>query len=555
MAADRFVIFTGHHFKWMQDMQKYQCKKYEIEEKEVNGRIERDFKNRLKNINEILVRAVAKYPQREGLVAGDRRLTFSRLDEISNRIAACLQNTYGVQKGDRVALLIGVGLDFPLAFFALMKLGAIAVPLNTRFKGEELAFEIDNSQSSLLIMDEEFWPTFEPVKAKRNTLKQVFVISVSPPRGTLPFSYLLDADPQDLKMADVDEKDTATIMYTSGTTGYPKGAMHTHRGIIIANMLIDDFLDIDPEKDRIVCAVPLFHSIGTIMSMMESVYTGIPCVYLRNYHTEDLMGTIQDEEITLIIHVPTVIWLMANHPKFDQYDLKSLRIAFIGGAAKSTELINQIRQRMPWLKICEAFGMTETHTMDCLLSGGDIERKISSVGQGVPVEELRIVDGAGKECLPGAPGELLLRGPKIITGYWNNPEATRTAIVDGWLHTGDVAKIDAEGFVSILDRIKDMIIRGGENIYSVEVENVLYRHPAVLEAAVIGVPNAVMGEEVKAFVILKEAHNVSEGEVQDFCQTLLADYKVPKYIEFIESLPRSPAGKILKKKLRDLQIA
>ena len=286
--------------------------------------------------------------------------------------------------------------------------------------------------------------------------------------------------------------------------------------------------------------------------MIQAVFTGIPCVYLRNYKTEDLMRTIQDEKITLMIHVPTVIWLIANHAKLNQYNLRSLRTAFIGGASKSTEVISQIRRRMPWLKICEAFGMTETHTMDCLLSDQDIERKIHTVGQGVPIEKLKIVDELGNECPVGVPGELLLRGPKITPGYWNDPEATRKSIVDGWLHTGDVAQIDEDGFVAILDRIKDMIIRGGENIYSVEVENILYRHEDILEAAVTGVPDPVMGEEVKAWIVLKENAKVTKEEIKKFCAKYLADYKVPKIVALIKSLPRSPAGKILKRTLRDM---
>ena len=252
-----------------------------------------------------------------------------------------------------------------------------------------------------------------------------------------------------------------------------------------------------------------------------------------------------------MIHVPTVIWLIANHAAFDRYDLKSLRIAFIGGASKSTELIGRIRRQMPWLKICEAFGMTETHTMDCLLRDRDLEGKITTVGQGIPIEEIKIVDGRGNECPPGVAGELLFRGPKVVPGYWNNPEATRAAIVDGWLHTGDVARMDEEGFVSILDRIKDMIIRGGENIYSVEVENVLYRHAAVLEAAVVGVPDRVMGELVKAYIVPREGQTSSEEDIRCFCADRLADFKVPKFVEFVEALPRNPAGKVIKKALRE----
>ena len=533
-------------------MQKYRLNKYETEEILLSGRPAKTLKGRPTSLNQALAATVAKYPDRQALICGSRRLTFSELDEMSDRIAGALRENLGVKAGDRVSLLMGVDLDYPLCFFALMKLGAIAVPLNTRFKGEELSYEIDNSQSSALILDQEFWPVIESWLPGRQTLRQVIYNGESAPAGASPFAGLLAPRPRLADPHQPQEDDTAAIMYTSGTTGHPKGAMQTHRGIIAANMLIDDFLEIDPEKDRIVCAVPLFHSIGTVMTMMGAVYTGIPCVYMRRYKTEDLMRTIQDERITLIIHVPAVVWLLVNHPQFKQYDLSSLRLAFIGGASKAPEVIAQIRQRMPGMKICEAFGMTETHTMDCLLRDADIERKIETVGQGVPIEELKIVDRAGNLCPPGEPGELCLRGPKIIKGYWNNPKATAEAIEDGWLHTGDIAQMDQEGFVSIKDRIKDMIIRGGENIYSVEVEEVLYRCEKVLEAAVVGKPDPVMGEEVTACVVLKEKTTASVEEIREFCSLHLADFKVPKYVRFVTELPRTPAGKVRKKELREM---
>jgi long-chain acyl-CoA synthetase len=534
-------------------MKKYQCKKYKIEEIEVSGRIERIFKNRPRNITETLSITAKRFPEQDALISETRRYSFSELDDLTSRIAASLQSSFGVEKGSRVSLLMGVDLDYPLAFFGLMKLGAIAVPLNTRFKAEELAYEIDNSESTLLIADEEFWPVVEQVRATSTRLKDIIVVSKSAPNGTKLFSSLFDSSPIFRKPSFMEETDTAVIMYTSGTTGFPKGAMQTHRGIIASDMLIDDFLGINQKRDRIICAVPLFHSIGTVMTMMGAVFTGIPCVYMRNYKTEDLMRVIEKEKITIMIHVPTVIWLIVNHPKFNEYDLSSLRVAFIGGAAKSTEVIVRIRERLPGVKICEAFGMTETHTMDCLLGDDEIERKINTVGIGIPIEEIKIVDENGQECEAGNPGEVFFRGPKVIPGYWNNLDATRRAIVDGWLHTGDVGKMDEEGYVYILDRIKDMIIRGGENIYSAEVENVLYRHPAVLEAAVVGVADKVMGEEVKAFIVLREGSVTSEDEVRKFCAKTLADYKVPRYIEFRTTLPRNPAGKIIKRALRECE--
>ncbi len=533
-------------------MRKYQLKKYQTEEILLNGRPVKVLKGRPKSLNQALAGTVARYPERQALIAGPRRLTFAELDEFSDRIAGALRRDFGVKAGDRVALLMGVDVDYPLCFFALMKLGAVAVPLNTRFKGEELSYEIDNSESSLLILDQEFWPVIESWLPGRKTLRRVIFNGQDIPPGAVPLANLLAPRPRLGDPHQPQEDDTAVIMYTSGTTGHPKGAMQTHLGIIAADMLIDDFLQIDAECDRIICAVPLFHSIGTVMTMMGAVYAGIPCVYMCRFKTEDLLRTIADERITLIIHVPTVVWLMVNHPKFSQYDLSSLRLAFIGGAVKNPEVIAQIRRKLPGMKICEAFGMTETHTMDCLLDDADIGRKIETVGLGVPIEEIKIVDRRGDLCPPGVPGELCLRGPKIIKGYWNNPKATAEAIRDGWLHTGDIAQMDEEGFVSIKDRIKDMIIRGGENIYSVEVEEALYRLDKVLEAAVVGRPDAVMGEEVMAYLVLKPGQSLTPEDVREFCGRHLADFKAPKYVQFVAELPRTPAGKVRKKILREM---
>jgi len=371
------------------------------------------------------------------------------------------------------------------------------------------------------------------------------------PPGTLPYTMLTEEKSGNIEEVGIKEDDIIMIMYTSGTTGYPKGAMQFHRGIIQACMIIEEAFQSNPDGDRIFCVLPMFHSTGIIMSCIGAISMGIPCVYMRRYKTKEALEIIEKEKITLMIIVPAILSLMINHPEFEKYDLSHFRFAGVGGSPKSPEVFKLIRKKMPYLKLFDGFGMTETHTMDCILTDEEVDQNLRSVGKGVPIEELKIVDEQGNECPPNVPGELLFRGSKVISGYWKNPEETKRAIADGWLHTGDVALIDERGYVSILDRIKDMINRGGEKIFSLEVENVLYRLPKVLEAAVIGVPHEIFGEEVKACVVLKEGEKATEEEIKAHCEKYLADYKVPKQIEFLsELLPRNPGGKVMKDVLK-----
>ncbi|MCK9364343.1 MAG: long-chain-fatty-acid--CoA ligase [Syntrophales bacterium] len=520
----------------------------EVEGPDFKGKI---YKNRPKNVVEILENTVTAYPDKEGFIYGNLRLTFKEFDGIVNRIAAGLEKL-GVQKDDHVAILLGIQLEFPLIFFALMKLGALAVPLNTRFKGEELAYEINDSESKLLIVDEEYWPFIDSVRDQLKTVRNIFYNGDNVPGGVLPFQLLKDNKEEIFTQAKLSETDDALIMYTSGTTGKPKGAVLQQRGLVLTAMLVSDFMCLQP-GDKMIACIPLFHITGLNQVMIASINSGISCVYMRTFKTKEFLQLLSSEKVTAYIGVINIIWLMINHPDFDQYDFSSFKTAFFGGSPATEEMVKGIFKKLPNLNISVGYGLTESFGMVCTTPYEDVFRKIRGVGKMLPTVEAKIVDviDAGKELPPESVGEILLRSAKITKGYWKNPEATKATITsDGWLHTGDIGKMDDEGFLYIMDRKKDMIIRGGEKIYSQEVENLIFDYKKVMEVAVVGVPDSVMGEVVKAVIVLKEGERATEDEIKQFCAERLADYKIPKFIEFASSLPRNPAGKLIKAELR-----
>jgi acyl-CoA synthetase (AMP-forming)/AMP-acid ligase II len=288
------------------------------------------------------------------------------------------------------------------------------------------------------------------------------------------------------------------------------------------------------------------------MNFCGAVYAGIPIAFMKRFNAIDALKVIEEEKITTMIGVPTIMWLMLNVPEFDHYNLRSFRCFAAGGSAAPEELLKACREKLPGFELCPGYGLTEACGMT--LTTISLDEALShkgSVGRAIPLIEAKVVDSFSDRELPlGEAGELLMRGSQTLKEYWNNPEATRKTIVDGWVRTGDVAKMDEEGYVYILDRIKDMINRGGEKIWSLEVENVLYRNPKIIEAAVVGVPDSIFGEEVKAVIVLKPAAKATPQEIQEFCSRYLAKYKVPKYVEFRDALPRNPAGKVIKGELK-----
>jgi len=286
------------------------------------------------------------------------------------------------------------------------------------------------------------------------------------------------------------------------------------------------------------------------MNLIAPVLSGAPVIFMNKFHTEDALQLIQKERITTTVSVITVYWLMLNHKNFDQYNLSSLREILYGGSPAAEGVIKQMKEKLPGVLIHNGYGLTETHAYDTHLMDKDSLSHIQSVGQILPLVAMRVVDSEGRDVPMGEAGELLIKGCKVIRGYWNKPEANKNSFTNGWFHTGDIARIDRDGYVYIVDRLKDMINRGGEKIFSIEVENVLYSHSKILEAAVFGTPDEVFGEQVKAAVVMKPGQSLSEEEVRSFCAKKLADYKVPKGVVFLEELPRNPAGKVVKGQLR-----
>jgi long-chain acyl-CoA synthetase len=521
---------------------------WEIVEEEwpdFKGRI---YKNRPKNLIEMLKNTVSEYSNRVGFICENQQLTFKEFDQIVNKIAAGLQKC-DVEKGDRVSLLLGNGLEFPLCFFALMKIGAIAVPLSTRFKGEELSYEINDSGSKILILDQEYWPSIDPVRNDLETVEKIFFNGQDVPKVVVPFVELRENKEETFRGINLDETDDAVIMYTSGTTGRPKGAMLFHRGLVATAMHICDFIAYEPE-DRVICVVPLFHITGLAQIMLSHIFSGIPCVYVRTFKVKDLLEIMSSEKITKSISVINILWLMINHPEFDHYDFSSYKVAMCGGSPATEEMVKGILNKLPHLKLSIGYGLTESVGIDSTTPYEDVIRKIEAAGKILPLVDVKIVDEGGKKLPPNSVGEIIVKSPTVTKGYWKNPEATKATIVDGWLHTGDIGKLDDEGYLYILDRKKDMINRGGEKIFSLEVENVISRHSKVLEVAVVGVPDQFFGETVKAAVVLRPGQTPDEEEIKNFCSEHLADYKVPKYIEFLDSLPRNPAGKVIKGSLK-----
>lgn len=526
---------------------KYKLVKLETPE----GYAEWVYADRPGNLTELLDNTVNKYADHEGFVDLGNRPSYRQVASSVNKVASALYHNYGVRKGDRVALMLRNGLEFVISFFALAKIGAIVVPLNIALKGEELAFQVKDSGAALLIVEHDFQELIAEVSSGIGGVKQIFVTGGEPMAGTIAFSELLKDEEQTPVVVTVDENDSAVLMYTSGTTGKPKGALLSHKGIIASAMNAASLCDLRNGRDKMLVVAPLFHIIGIAMALSASIYAGIPAIFIKRFKAVDTMKTIEEEKVTAMFGVPTIFWLLLNAPEFDQYDLSSLSFLASGGAASPEDLLKCSAGKLPGVKLTPGYGLTEANGM--IYSTVTLDEALSrprTSGRALPTVDGKVVDSKGRELPPGEAGELLIRGCQVMKEYWNNPEATRETIVNGWLHTGDIAKITEDGYLYIFDRMKDMIIRGGENIYSIEVENVLYRNPKVLEAAVFGVPDPVFGEQVKAAVVLRPGEQATEEEIQEFCGEYLAYYKVPKYVEFREDLPRNPAGKVTKDALK-----
>ena len=513
----------------------------------VHGRENYVFKERPKSLDELFRRTVAKYPDKVALIYEDQTLTYREWDRLVNNMAAALINDYGIKKGDRIGLLFKNCLECAISMFGIIRAGAIVVLLNNKMKSAEIKYQLENSGSIMLITEEEnYGPTIAPIKDEIRC--RLFVVLGEQMPGTIPFAKLVEKDVAELVSVPVDEEDTAWIIYTSGTTGQPKGSQSSHINGIHSAMVYANSYEIT-EEDRGIIAVPLFHVTGLFAQLMALIYAGGSSVIMPKMDAAEMIRLIGEKHCTHTLSVPTVYIMMMNHPDAKKYDLSHFRIGAMGGAAISAESIRQIIEWIPGIKVHNTYGLTEVSSPGTLTPDSSVNA--ATIGFPSVVSEVRSVNPeTGEEMPPNMEGELWIKSVNVTKGYWEMPEATAQAITDGWLHTGDMVTIDEQGYVYIKDRLKDMINRGGEKIFSVEVEDVLYTNPKILEVAIVGVPDAKFGELTKAVVVPKEGVSLTEQEVKDWVMDRMAKFKTSTYVEFVKELPRNANGKVMKKELR-----
>jgi long-chain acyl-CoA synthetase len=495
-------------------------------------------------LGELLAMRAAAAPDKEFLFseADGRRYTFAEFEAAVNRVSRLLIST-GIGKGDVVSLLMPNSAEYILAYFACWKLGAIAGPVNSLLKAQEISFVISDSETKALLVHPDFLPTIESIRSSLPELKHVIDFS-DEVTATKEFAETsADSSPSDINL-----NTEAIIIYTSGTTGKPKGCLLTHGNLIANARQISQWLSFT-ENDRLLTIMPLFHMNAVSVTTMSALYAGGSTVVSPKFSASRFWQIISDYQITSFGSVATMLsMLLTTYPEGVPQGLhaEQLRFAMCGSAPVPAEVMKSFEETFNCLVI-EGYGLSES-TCRSTFNPPDERRRPGSCGKPIG-NEMRVVDDDDNEVKTGELGEIVLRGENILKGYYRNPEATAVAFRNGWFHTGDIGYRDKDGFFFIVDRKSDMIIRGGENIYPREIDEVLYQHPAVAAAATIGVPDKLYGEEVAAFVVLKESREANEEEIIAYCRARLADYKCPKSVRIVKDFPKGPTGKLLKRAL------
>ncbi|MGD0947994.1 MAG: AMP-binding protein [Candidatus Binatia bacterium] len=473
------------------------------------------YLDRPRSLIEMLRQTVDRVPDDEALVElGGGHVTYRQLWDRCARVAGGL-HAQGTQRGDRVANHLLNGLDWVFGFFGSLMAGAVVVSVNTRLAPPEVDYVMKDSGSRFVLEEGQPLPDGSP-----------FVVE--------------NLGPDDL----------AALSYTSGTAGFPKGAMTTHANFLsnTENVQRVTGLPADGRGIRNLLSVPLFHVTGCNSQLLPTLEHGSTFVIMRAFDVQTFLRAVRDERINLLVSVPAIYWFAIQQPNFSEFDMSAVRWVSYGGAPIAPALVHQIMQKFPNARVGNGFGLTETSSISTFLPHEFAAEHADSVGFAAPVVDLDLLEPDPESGV----GELLVRGPNVVSGYWNKADATAETFTNGWLHSGDLARIDAQGLTYIVDRKKDMIDRGGENVYCVEVENALQAYPAVFEVAVVGVPDPMMGEKVGAIIVPVPGQQIDPAEVREFARQYLADFKIPEYIVVRnEMLPRNPAGKVLKPALRE----
>ena len=498
------------------------------------------------NIVELLTSTTSRLPDQPVIHFRNEQITYKELQDKVFTVAAGLRDL-GVQKGQNVALMMTNRPEYIVTYFAILSNGGTVVPINPAFKEQEVTYILNDSESELLIIEDASKPVVVNALEQFTTVKKIINYSDEIEEQFISWNDL-NSEPI-TEVVPLHATDVAQIIYTSGTTGNPKGAMITHGNLNWMAITAAVFNKFVP-SDRILCVLPLFHAYAKLQGFLAPIAHGCSIYLEEKFHPVDTLKAIAGNKITVFLGVPTMYAYFAQVPQvMEQLDFSSLRISGSGGASLPAELLHKSNESLG-VDIGEGYGLTESTVM-LMTTPANMPKKINSVGIPLPGVDLKVVDPEGNEVVPHQVGEIIFRGPNMMKGYYKKPEETENTIIDGWLYTGDLGYRDEEGYHFIVDRKKDIIIRGGFNIYPREIEEQLYQHPAIVECSVIGRPDTVFGEKTVAYVAKKDP-DLTEEAVREYCQEKLSEYKVPDYICFIDQIPKSGTGKILKTALKEL---
>lgn len=514
------------------------------------------YKDRPRNVIEVFDNNVKHYPDNEAYVfypTGDR-YTWSEVGEKVKNAATALKEKYGFKKGDRFCLLSPGCIEYVVGYLAVLKLGGIAVPVNLGLSAEGIATQVKAVEAKGCVVSPEIW--HEKLKAIRShlgSIEVVFVTGLESNPGATTFSAISDAASHHLASADIDEWDLCAISFTSGTTGAPKGTMAMHINALGCARNVSTVVKGLAQTDVNICMPPLYHNTAVYCDFLPALVTAGKCVIMRSFNPLESIKIIEKERATWCVAAPIMLWMIMNHPDFRKHNCTSLKKIVFGGHAASETFINQLAKELSPVAMVNAGSVSESTAVGFALPTEDAIRKITSCGLATQNTEITIFDESGNELTePGAVGEVAYKGQQTNAGYWRQPEKTNEVFrKDGYVLSGDWAKIDEEGYLFLLDRKKDMIVRGGQNVYCIEVENKLYMHEKVLSAAVVGVPDHVFSERIKAVVVPKPGENLSATEIREHCKRHLARYEIPEYVVIAKSIPTNPAGKTMKPPLVD----
>ena len=512
------------------------------------------------NLATVLETSARELPGKTAVIFNNTRLTYAQVNGAANQVANGLKAA-GIVKGDKVALSCPNLPYFPIVYYGILKAGATVVPLNVLLKRREIAYHLQDSDAKAyfcfqgtpqLPMGEEGFAGFNEVDACENFwMITADPAAPSPIEGTMTLGQMMGPQSPVFDTVQTDALDTAVILYTSGTTGMPKGAELSHSNIVMNAFVVRELFD-PRENDVQLITLPLFHSFGQTVQLNGGFLGGNTLVLIARFDPEAVFKAFQDENVTLFCGVPTMFWALLHYPEADKFDLEkianTMRLGVSGGAAMPVEVMKQFGEKYN-VKILEGYGLSETSPV-ISFSRRNMPHKPGSIGVPVWGIEMRVVDQDMNDVPTGEPGEIVVRGHAVMKGYYNKPEANVDAFEGGWFHTGDVATKDEDGYYYIVDRIKDMIIRGGYNVYPREIEELMITHPAISLVAVIGIPHDQYGQEIKAYVVLKEGQTAVPEEIVAWCKDNMAAYKYPRVVEILDALPMTATGKILKRELR-----